>query len=305
MALVDLDELRTFVQVVDSRSLTAAARALGVTKNAISRRLMRLEERVGARLVQRSTRRLAPTDDGLCLYRDGVAILRAADEAQDRIDRRAAGLRGVVKLATPEYFARLLTRHLYGLLDDHPGLSVQIVVDDHPVSLVGDALDIAVTVGPLPDSALVARRIGVVPAVMAASTAYLRRRGAPSRPEDLASHECLCFVGGLPQTRWRLVAAGGRHRDVAVSGRLASTSSELLRLALEAGYGIGLVHPAELTGRDDLQRVLPAYEVAPFEVFAVFAAKQRRSPRIRAVLALLERVLPEDVTGSTSAPAAR
>ncbi|MBL8946842.1 MAG: hypothetical protein JNK45_26970, partial [Myxococcales bacterium] len=87
--------------------------------------------------------------------------------------------------------------------------------------------------------------------------------------------------------------------------RLASTSSELLRLALEAGYGIGLVHPAELTGRDDLQRVLPAYEVAPFEVFAVFAAKQRRSPRIRAVLALLERVLPEDVTGSTSAPAAR
>ena len=83
MALVDLDELRTFVQVVDSRSLTAAARALGVTKNAISRRLMRLEERVGARLVQRSTRRLAPTDDGLCLYRDGVAILRAADEAQD------------------------------------------------------------------------------------------------------------------------------------------------------------------------------------------------------------------------------
>ena len=264
MAIERVDELRTFVRVVESRSLTGAARILGLTKNGVSRRLLRLEARLGVTLFDRNTRRVHATEDGLAFYRRCTEIVALLEAAEESISKPPNRLRGTVRVAIPGQFAAPLAGCLAGFLEQHPGLNVLLQVSDRPVNVVSAGIDLAVVAGAVEETSLVARRIGEAMGVLAATKTYLTRRGRPRRLADLAEHDCLLYVGDRPQTHWTLVDDEGKEVVTPVRGRIASTSSVCLRDALIAGLGIGVIMRADLDSRLGIERVLPDTGFKPF-----------------------------------------
>lgn len=292
--LRDIDELRTFVQVVDSGSLTSAGRVLGQTTNVISRRLARLEERLGVPLAQRTTRRLQTTEEGRRLYIRARRILDEVATAEAELRGVAEELTGEVRLSVPTLAAELLRPGLAKFLEDHPGVDLRLFVTDRPSSAVlrditEQGLDAAVLIGPVPMSTVVTRRLARGRSVFAASPDYLERQGRPKKPRDLCRHECVCYIGERVQTEWSVIDRKGRETVVPVRGRFASSDSRVLVSAILDGQGIGLVsHLALADGR--LERVLPKHEGPSFDVRLGYAAARRGSRRIEALAKLLQDV---------------
>ncbi|MCH9686649.1 MAG: LysR family transcriptional regulator [Deltaproteobacteria bacterium] len=290
--LRDLDELRTFVQIVDSGSMTAAGRVLGQTTNVISRRLARLEERLGVPLAQRTTRRLQPTEEGRRLYVRARRILDEVANAEAEIRGVAEELTGELRLSVPTLAARQLRGSLTSFLEDHPGVDLRLFVTDRPSSAVlsdiaEQGLDAAVLIGPVPPSSVVTRLLSRGHAIFAAAPAYIEARGTPKKPRDLSDHECLCYIGDRVQTEWSVFDSKGRETVVPVRGRFASSDSRVLANALLDGQGIGLTSSHALED-DQLQRVLPKYQGPTFDVRLGYAASRRGSRRIEALATLLE-----------------
>ena len=238
--MLHLDDLRILVEVLDRGSFSAAAVRLGQSKQVVSRRVMALEEQLGTRLLNRTTRRLAATEAGETLARRGRALLADAEAAEQEIAGQSASLRGRLRVSAPVSFG---LAHVTGvvprLLAAHPGLELDIALDDRLVDLVGEGFDMAIRVGALADSSLVARKLGALQSSVCASPAYLHRHGTPDTPADLARHECLLYGhDGVVEWRFR---AGNRLRAVPVHGRLRSNNGELLRAAAEAGQGIAVL----------------------------------------------------------------
>lgn len=304
MPIDDVTDLRVFVQVARSKSLTAAGRALGMTKNGVSRRVQRLEERLGVRLLDRGSRTTALTEEGASFLEPAVRVLSAVDDATESVAARRGTVAGELRVSVPSQLAEAVMQSLPKFLAGHPAASVSVRVSDRPGHVVTEGLDVAVMAGPVPDTSLAVRRLGEVVAVLAASPAYLDRAGRPASPRDLLNHDCLLYGEDRAESAWRLVDEAAREIVVPVRGRLRSSSSAALRDALRAGLGVGLATPADLTGSPVLERVLPRYRFAPFAVSALFDGAKRGSARVRAVLALLDeavrrvawRPLMDDVT---------
>lgn len=289
--LRDLDELRTFVQIVDSGSMTAAGRVLGQTTNVISRRLARLEQRLDVPLAQRTTRRLQPTEEGRRLYVRARRILDEVATAEAELRGVAEELTGEIRLSVPTLAAQQLRPRFATFLADHPGVDLRLFVTDRPSSAVlrdiaEQGLDAAVLIGPVPPSSLVTRRLGRGRSFFAASPAYLATHGTPKKPRDLSDHECLCYIGDRVQTEWSVFDRKGQETVVPVRGRFASSDSRVLADALLDGQGIG---PAPDTAFEDgrLVRVLPKHEGPSFDVRLGYAASRRGSRRIDALAQLL------------------
>lgn len=290
--LRDLDELRTFVQVVDSGSMTAAGRVLGQTTNVISRRLGRLEERLGVPLAQRTTRRLQPTEEGRRLYVRARRILDEVATAEAEVRGVAEELTGEIRLSVPTLAAERLRPVLATFLAAHPSVDLRLFVTDRPSSAVlGDiaeqGLDAALLIGPVPPSSLVTRRLSRARSFFAASRTYVAAHGAPTKPGDLSDHECLCYIGERVQTEWVVVDRKGKETVVPVRGRFASSDSRVLADALRDGLGIGFATEAMLED-ELLQRVLPKHEGPTFDVRLGYAASRRGSRRIDALARLLQ-----------------
>lgn len=282
--LKDLDELRAFVQVVDSGSMTAASRVLGIPTNSVSRRIARLEGRLGVPLANRTTRSLRPTEEGMRLYAYAIRMLEEASAAEDDLRGGDDALSGELRLASPTLLARLLRPMVVELIRDAPQLAVRLFVSDRPPSaVVGDivsqGLDAALLVGPLPAASIVARRMCRFDVVLAASVDYLEARGRPRRPSDLRSHDCLCYLGERVQTSWPLLDRRGKEHVVPVRGPLASTDSRALRDAMQDGLGIGPIFAAELEPAG-LVRVLPGYHAPSVDLRLGYAPGRRSSRRI-------------------------
>ncbi len=303
LRLRDLEELRTFVQVLDSGSMTAAGRVLGLPTNVVSRRIARLEERLGVPLAQRSTRKLQPTEEGRRLHLRARRILEEAAQAETELRGIGLGLSGELRLALPTLVAAAAKPALYALMDEHPTLELRMFVNDRPAEqvvrdIIEQGLDAALLVGNTPPASIVARRLAHFEPVLAASAEYLARRGRPRRLEDLHDHECLCYIGDRLQTHWVLRSASGKEELVAVHGRFASSDSRALRQAMFDGQGIGLAAAAEFAS-PALVRVLPKYRSAPLEVRLGYAAGRKGSHRIRALLEILRPALQQSVQGSS------
>lgn len=234
--MIDLEDLRTFVEVADAGGVTAAARRLGLAKSIVSRRLVRLEEELGVQLLSRTTRGAALTEAGATFREHASRMTAELDIARDAISPEG-DVRGRLRIAAPLTFGPThLAPVLAELARRHPRLQVHAAYADRFVDLVGEGFDAAVRVGYLSDSNLIVRRIAPIRGQYVASPAYIAAHGAPKTPEDLQHHEAL-MQGTEP---WRMMS-GGKIITVRVQGRFKADNGEALVAAALAGIGIGAV----------------------------------------------------------------
>jgi DNA-binding transcriptional LysR family regulator len=278
---MDLNDVLTFTQVVRSGSFTAAARKLGIQKSGASRRVSALEESLGVRLLQRTTRALRLTDEGRVFYDHCLRALAELEDGKLALGGTTATPRGVLRVTAPLSFG-FLGPFVAEFLQRWPEVEVELVCTDRVVDLVEEGFDVAIRAGKLPDSSLIARRIGSLPRFLVASPSYLRRKRQPRLPADLASHECVSF--GTRRSSW-LLQSEGESIEVPVSSRLLVNDFDLLRQAVIAGLGIGLLPEPDCAlplteGR--LKRILPAWTGVETPIHAVYPSSRHLSSKVKA-----------------------
>lgn len=278
-----LIEMEAFVVVGDEGSFTAAARRLAVTKSYASKLVVRLEDRLGVRLLQRTTRQLSLTEAGRVYYERCSEAMRAFKEAESEATELQTSPQGRLRITLPTAFAvAYLAAPLADFKTRYPGLTIEAVLADRKVDILSEGFDLAVRIGDLADSSMIARRLTPVDRVICASPSYLRRRGSPSQPEDLTQHDCLIYAYHAVPTQWQLKGPG-RDASVEVSGTLVSNHIEMLIEA--AARGLGLVFcPIAFTaaglraGR--LTRVLPEWR-SPLTISAMFPNARHVPAKVR------------------------
>jgi len=233
-----LGAMRLFMVVADAGSLSAAGRKLGMPLTTVSRKLAALEKALGARLVTRSTRRLALTEQGRHYLDACRGILEELDEAEAHLAGQQSEPQGELALTAPVVFGRL---HVLPVLCDflqlNPRVSARVALLDRPVDLIEEGLDVAVRIGVLADSSLIATRVGNVRQVVCASPQYLKAHGEPKRREDLGDHDCITFMARDVRDRWNFFD-GKRKEAVRVRSRLIINTAESALDAAKAGLGI-------------------------------------------------------------------
>lgn len=239
MAINHLEDLFTFVIVVDQRSFTKAAQELGITHSVVSKRINRLEKELGARLLQRSTRRLALTEVGQAFYQRGLQIKKDLDEAVLEISASHEKPHGTLRINAPMSFGQL---HLIPAVADfiklYPDIKIELLLGRQYANLLEEGLDLAIQISELPDSSLFAQRLALRSTLICASPQYLREHGTPSTPQELTQHNCLLYQQRESFSSWRFVDAQGKDLFIKVSGNLIVNSSQALTRAAIAGLGI-------------------------------------------------------------------
>lgn len=234
---LDLIDVGLFVRVCATRNLSAAGREFGLSPAASSARMAQLERQLGARLLHRTTRQIALTQDGEAFLERAVALLEAADLAQSSVGGGAGGPQGLLRVAASVSFGRLhIMPALADFLAQYPGIRLDLRLSDRVIDMAANGIDVAVRIGPLRDSALVARKLATSRLWLCAAPDYLARHGMPRRPEELAAHQCLVLEGTNP---WPF-RDGASVLKVRVGGRMQSDNGEALRDAAVAGLGIAL-----------------------------------------------------------------
>ena len=278
-----LEDMRIFAETVDAQSFTAAADRLGLSKQFVSKRIAALEARLGARLLVRSTRHLRVTDLGLVYQERALRILQDVDATEQLITSHTAAPRGLLRLSAPMTFATLHLGALIPLfMQRHPEVSVALELNDRTVDLISEDYDMAVRIGTLADSSLIARRITTVQLITCASPKYLRKHGMPVSPEQLSRHACLIY-GHARHGEWSF-RVGERVRKVSVSGPLRANNGEMLRDAAIAGLGIISLPDfivAAALGDGRLVSVLDAVQPEGFTVYAVYPQHRQASLLVR------------------------
>jgi DNA-binding transcriptional LysR family regulator len=231
----DLLDVLAFVRVVETGAFSRAAERMGMAKSIVSRRVARLEEQLGARLLTRSAQGAAPTDVGQAYFERASKILAELEAAEEVVAEATTQIAGPIRLTGPLSFGiQYLAPALADFAAEHPKVELDIAFDDRIVDLVGGGFDLAVRLGILRDSSLIARRIAPSRGVVLASPAYLERNGRPERPRDLAGHDLLLYGNET----WRFRLPGGGWETVRGRARLRADNGEMLRAAAEAGLGI-------------------------------------------------------------------
>ena len=274
-------QLQAFLRTADHGSQSAAGRELGVTPAMVGRTVRALEDRLGVRLLNRTTARQSLTPAGAAFHAAAAAVLDALDDAERAASALQAEPRGTLRVAAPMSFG---VRHLPAALaafgHAHPRVRVELSLNDRTVDLVDEGFDVAVRIGTLRDSSLVARRVAFCRMVLCASPDYLRRRGTPAVPDDLRGHDCLLYSYTPGQT-WVL---GGVA--VAVSGPLVANNGDALAGAAVAGQGI-ILQPTRSSLGDAVRAgllapVLPGWPPRALAVHAVYPASRNLQPKVRA-----------------------
>lgn len=287
-------ELEAFEAILRHGSFTAAARQLQVTPGAITRRLGALEARLGAKLLNRSTRRLSLTEEGRHYYAEVAPALAQILAAGERVHDRAAQPRGELRVSLPMNFGRLYVMpHLGEFLDRHPGIALDVQFEDRYVDLIGEGFDCAIRIGALADSRLVARRIAQTRRILVAAPAYLARRGAPTAPEQLGEHDCLHYTLFRDAPSWEFHGRGEPLR-IPVRGRLRANYGLPLVDAALRGDGIlqtaTFAVAAELaSGR--LVEVLPDWCLLPIGIHAVYPGREYRPRKVEAFVSFVEGII--------------
>jgi DNA-binding transcriptional LysR family regulator len=307
--LPDFEGLAIFAKVVQIRSFAGAAAELKLSKATVSKAVSRIEKRLGARLINRTSRRLALTDAGRQLADRAAHILAEGEAAEHAALAQATVPRGLVRLAAPMSFGIL---HIAPLLPEflatYPDVSIDLQLSDAMVDLVGEGFDAAVRIAALPDSSLVARRLCDMPAYLVGSAAYLKKHGRPKHPLDLAEHRCICYSNTATPETWRF----SRNRGTATvrpSGPLRANNGDAMLPALIAGTGLGvlpefMLREALAAGR--LERLLPDWSLPSGAAYWITPPGGPRPKRVE-VLAdfLVEKLARPLKRGRKGGPATR
>jgi DNA-binding transcriptional LysR family regulator len=283
-------ELVAFHSVVKHSSFAKAADELSLSPSGVSRIVTRLEERLGVRLVQRTTRSLSLTEAGAAFYARASQILADLLDAEAEVQKATAQPRGNLRITASIGFGQLyITPLLELILERFPELSIELTLTNRFVDIIDEGIDLAIRIGALSDSRLIARRLCNNQRVLVASPSYLARRGVPSHPDELTEHDVVVFTGFAKAREWKLVGPDGTV-NVAVSGRIATNNLDVLVHTAKKGLGITVgptmsVNHALLSG--ELVRVLDQYEFEPSAIFAVYPSARQLSTKVRAVVDFL------------------
>lgn len=287
-----LGAMQVFVRVVEAGGLSAAGRTLGLAPSSVSRRVVELEDLLGVRLLQRTTRSLSLTEAGETYFERSREILRAVEEANLAVTERRAKPSGTLRITVPASIARrLMAPAVAAFQAEYPAVRVAISVTDRVVDIVGEGLDVAIRAGRLEDSSLVARKLGEARRLICASPAYLDRVGRPEHPEELSVHACLTFRNHPGSNTWRF-RRGEERIEVRVSGPLFADDGEILVAAACAGLGVALL-PAWLLGPEvaggRLEEVLSDHPPDPARtpLYALYAPGPYSPPKVRAFVDFL------------------
>lgn len=279
-----IEDMRLLVQTVDGGSFTKAADTLGLSKQYVAKRIAALEDRLGARLLIRTTRTLRLTALGTRYYEQARQMIEQVEALEASITQQNASPRGRLRIAAPMSFGTLrLAPALPRFLAAHPQVEVELELNDRIVDLIGEGFDVGVRIGTLADSTLIAQRVADTPMWCCASPDYLQRHGRPQRPADLRDHACLSY-GHQRHVEW-MFRQGGKPLAIAVQGRLCANNGEVLRDAAGAGLGIVqlpgfLVDEALADGR--LVSVLDAYQPPALGIHTLYASHRQVSLAVRA-----------------------
>ncbi len=291
--------MQAFVQVVDGGSFSRAAKRLNVSPAVVTGRVQALEKRLGVQLLNRTTRKVNLTEIGRSFYERCHRILGELEEAEGLATAQQSTPRGLLRLNISVSLARLVTPLIADYVALYPEVSFEMVMSDRMVDMVEEGFDLALRSGPLPNSTLRLRRLGVGGMALCASPGYLARHGRPERPEDLSGHNCLIYINSHLEGHWHFDGPDGAH-DVDVTGNLRSNSIEGLRAAALAGLGICLLPTLNIS--DDLRtghlaRLLPDYRTTEVVVQAVYPPGRHVSVKLRTFLDfLVERLCQGQVT---------
>jgi len=281
----DLNDLAVFVRFVDHEGFAKAARELGVPTSTVSRTVQRLEQQVGTRLLQRTTRSVRPTAEGRELYATVAGAVETLKTAVSSLEPSFKRHRGKLRVTAPnDIGSTFLADIVVAFADRHPLVHVDLVLTNRTVNLVHEGFDMALRAGRLVDSSLVARKLGDVASVLCASPAYLEKHGAPATVEELADHHAVMFRPASPEPTWKLQGPGG-ERSVAVRPRIVGDDFMFVRAALLAGGGIGLV-PRLVSAQDEVEgrlvRVLPDWVLPSGALHVVYPSGQNLPARVTA-----------------------
>ncbi|MBX3193202.1 MAG: LysR family transcriptional regulator [Labilithrix sp.] len=289
----DLNALQVFVKVVQTGSFTGAARTLGMPKSTVSQRVSELEERLGARLLQRTTRRLSITDQGRVYYDHCARIFTEIEEADRAVTSLQESPRGLLRITVPAS-TQFLGPVLTDFLGRCGGVQLDVLCTDRFVNLVEESFDIAIRAGALSDSTLMARNLGTLHFLPVASPRYLKKHGRPRSPRDLAKHRCLVFSVGPHPRVWRL-SHGDEKREVTLTPALAVNDLDILHDAVIGGVGIAILPTYRCVDDLDakrLERVLPDWEAPSEPIHALYPSGRHLSPKVKAMLDHLQKMKP-------------
>ena len=284
-------EMQTFVRVVEAGSLTAAADRLNIAKSAVSRRLAELESRLGVQLLNRSTRRLNLTESGRHYYERCQRILAELEETEQLVTSEHSGLRGTIRIAAPLSFGLLhLSPALNEFLARHPELSLDLDLDDRTVNMMVEGVDLAIRIGRLNDSTLVARRLAPIRTLVCASPAYLEKHGTPEHPAQLSEHQGLSY-SNIPEGQfWQFQQPDGSWLTAHPRIRMRADNGDILLQAAIDGLGIA-ISPSFIAFKAVAQGLLqpllqdfPRHEEA---AYAIYPAQQHLPRRVRVLIDFL------------------
>ena len=285
------EDIQAFIAVVDAGSFTAAADRLNSAKSAVSRRVSGLEERLGVQLLHRTTRAMSLTKTGRSFYDQGVRILADLDEAEAAVQQEHGELRGTLRFALPLSFG---VRHMCGPIAafgiQHPNVRFDLDLNDRRVDLIEDNFDLALRIGHLSDSSLIARRLFDVRAVVCASPHYLNTYGTPATPGELRDHQCLVYSNLLDPNTWEYEDSVGKRQSVKVKSALSATSGDFLSNAAAHGMGI-VIQPTFIASAairsGKLVPVLTDYIWPVSPAYVLYPPTRHLSYRVRAFIDFL------------------
>ena len=277
--------MEAFVRVVESGSFVAAAERLGMSTSSLSRLVAELEQHLGARLLNRTTRRLSLTEVGQSYYERCVTLLADLAEAEDIAGQASAQPRGTVRLTCSHSMAeQRVAPAIASFVERHAEVRFELVVSDRMVDLVEEGFDLAIRVGPVGSDRLVARRLGSMKLLLCAAPAYLERHGVPRTPDELGKHNALTYAYSSTPRVWRFKDIGGRTHEVRVTGSLHANSGDALCSA--AVGGLGIVYEPDFLLSEPLRQgrlvhLLPDYDGGGGEIWAVYPSRRHLSLKVR------------------------
>jgi DNA-binding transcriptional LysR family regulator len=291
--------MAVFAQVVQRGGFSPAARALGVSKATISKQIARLEERLGARLLNRTTRKLSLTDAGRGYFDACNRILQEVEDAERAVAQLQLQPRGNLRLSCPVSFGqRFLAAAVADFMAEHEGVSVEMVLADRFVDIVEERFDLAIRIAALPDSSLIARKLGPMRRYLCASPGYFARRLPPSHPNELSQHNCLLYSYEATGNKWRFRGPGG-SLTTEVSGSLRANNGDVLRQAALQGVGVAYL-PGFIVGPDircgNLEAVLTEWTESDAAIYAVYPHRRHVAAKVRAFVSFMgERFAKQDL----------
>jgi DNA-binding transcriptional LysR family regulator len=283
--LVDkLQSIRAFTKVVQHGSFAAAARDMRLSRSAVSKYVIDLEQDLGTQLLVRTTRSASPTENGQAYYERCIEILAGLEEADLAVTRLQAEPRGILRVNAPMSFGTLhLGRAIADFMEKYPDLKIQLVLSDQQIDPVQEGFDLTLRIADLPSSSMISRKIAPALRVICASPAYLERRGMPKHPNELRQHDCLAYGHLATGNQWKLTGPDGDHW-IHIPWKLCTNNAEVLRDAAVKGHGIALL-PTFIAGADlqkgSLRTILVEYKAPDISVYAVHSQTRHLSVKVR------------------------